>query len=286
MISSTLVNALSLLLIGAHHVQASTVRISSSVKADTEFTVSVDTDGLDKWGGSERWTKFNVYLTLQLHDNAKTEREVCVLANSTELGTLSGTKNPKVKIPADAAPDGAKIMASVLIYESDPYGNLTSGTRTSGKATFEGGKAKWAEFENQGRSLLLPERVPCTSYACVRECGVKHWDDFKEINSYDDYKTVYECMASCSGTTFDPWSDWVAPYYGGDYYGTVNDTDSASTTSAASSSATASTTTSVSQTGSSASASSTSTDTGGTGQLLAGNFGSIVAVMLAGLAMF
>ncbi|VUC28140.1 unnamed protein product [Clonostachys rosea] len=286
MISSTLVNALSLLLLSAQHVRASTVKIGPSVKADTDFTVTIDTEGLDKWGGSERWSKFNVYLTLQLPNSAKTDSEVCVLVNGTDLGTLGGTKNVKPKIPADAAPDGAKVMASVLIYESDPYGNLTSGTRTSGKATFEGGKAEWAEFEKQGRSLLLPDRIPCTSYACVRECGVKHWDDIKEVKDVSAYESTYNCMSSCSGTTLDPWSDYVATYYGGDYYGTVNDTDSTSTTSVASASATASTTTSVSQTGTSASASaSTSTDTGSASQLLAGNFGCVVAVMFAGLAM-
>ncbi|CAG9975610.1 unnamed protein product [Clonostachys byssicola] len=284
MISSTLVNALSLLLIGAHHVRARTVRIGSSVKADTEFTVTVDTDGLNEWGGSDRWSKFTVYLALELPDKKKTTSEACVLANSTDLGSLSGTKSAKVKIPADAAPDGANVMASVLIYESDPYGNLTSGTRFSNTATFQGGKAKWAEYETSGSGIFLPERIPCTSYACVRECGVRHFtdEDVKKINSLADWKTMYECMASCSGTTFDPWSVWLAQY------GTVNDTDSASTTSAASASATASTTISISQTDSSASASasSTSTDTGAAGQLLAGNFGLVVAVMLAGLAMF
>ncbi|CAH0050745.1 unnamed protein product [Clonostachys solani] len=284
MISSTLVNALGLLLIGAQHVRAaSTVNIASSVKADTEFTVTVNTEGLDKWGGSERWSKFNVYLTLRLPDTAKTEAQVCILANSTNLGSLSGTKSAKVKIPADAAPDGARVMASVIIYESDPYGNLTSGTRTSDRATFQGGNAKWAEFENQGRALWIPDYIPCTSYACARECGVKHWDDIKEVKDISAYENTYGCMTSCSGTTLEPWSDFVATYYGG----TVNDTDSASTTSAASASATASTTTSVSQTGTSASASSsTSTDTGAADKLLAGNFSLVVAVMLAGLAMF
>ncbi|KAK2010696.1 hypothetical protein LZ32DRAFT_374006 [Colletotrichum eremochloae] len=206
MISFTLLGPLGVLLAGASGAMAfDRISIPSTVKADTEVEVTIRNDLADGASSFDAgFTNYNLYLATT--PPGWGTGPVCLLANGTKIDVTS----VKVKIPADAVPDSADLKITAMEWNSDPNKDGPSGFEYSGDFTFSGGTGEWGKTELDGSLLGDMDRIPCSAYACARQCNDKYFEE-RNTTSEDPsvYKNTYECVAACPGTTFPSWDSII-----------------------------------------------------------------------------
>ncbi|KAK1449979.1 hypothetical protein CPAR01_05364 [Colletotrichum paranaense] len=212
MISSTFLCPMGVLLAGASRALAfDRISIPTTVKADTDVEVTIQNDIAS---GSKSFdagfTNYNLYLSTT--PPGWGTGPVCVLANGTKIDVTS----VKVKIPADAIPDGSDFKITAMEWNSDPTKDGPSGFEYSNDFSFSGGTGQWGKTELGGSTLGDMDRIPCTAYACARNCNDKYFEE-RNTTSEDPsvYKNTYECVAACPGTTFPSWDSIINDNGGG-----------------------------------------------------------------------
>ena len=115
------------------------------------------------------------------------------LSNST---TLSATNN--FTIPAEVGPDATYYSIGVGEVDSDAD---SKDIDFSNRFTFTGGSANYSEYEKKlnGDPFWDADSLPCTAYACARECAdASYPDDLTDPKAYD---TMKKCINTCPGVT-------------------------------------------------------------------------------------
>ncbi|KAK1638475.1 hypothetical protein BDP81DRAFT_425049 [Colletotrichum phormii] len=206
MISSRFLCPMGVLLAGASRALAfDRISIPTTVKADTDVEVTIANDiATGSKSFDAGFTNYNLYLSTT--PPGWGTGPVCVLANGTKIDVTS----VKVKIPADAIPDGSEFKITAMEWNSDPNKDGPSGFQYSNDFSFSGGTAEWGKTELGGSTLGDMDRIPCTAYSCARKCNDKYFDE-RNTTSQDPsvYKNTYECVAACPGTTFPSWDSII-----------------------------------------------------------------------------
>ncbi|KKY30966.1 hypothetical protein UCDDA912_g09087 [Diaporthe ampelina] len=160
--------------------QAVDVTVPVTIAAGTSFQLSAeDFDSNDK---------YRVYLAAALGGDTG---PTCWLSNST---TLSSTSN--FTIPAEVGPSASYYSIGVGEVDGD-----TDDIDYSNKFTFTGGTANYTEYETHlnGDPFWDADNLPCSAYACARECAdASYPDDLTDSTAYNTMKT---CINKCPGVT-------------------------------------------------------------------------------------
>ncbi|KAK4540130.1 hypothetical protein LTR36_009795 [Oleoguttula mirabilis] len=129
--------------------------------------------------------KYRVYLAAAL---TGVNGPTCYLVNSTDLSSPVA-----LNIPADAGPS------------ADYYSIAVSDLTTSQGATYSnafnltGGTGNYTEYELHlgGAPFWDADDLPCSSYACARQCAEASYP--ADLTDASAYNTMKSCMLNCSG---------------------------------------------------------------------------------------
>ncbi|KAI5464242.1 hypothetical protein BGZ63DRAFT_421304 [Mariannaea sp. PMI_226] len=225
MISSTFLGPLAVALTCASSALAfDNIDIPSTVNANTEVEITIQTDIADgRKSFDAQFTNFNLYLATT--PPGWGTGPVCLLANGTKMGTTT----VKVKIPADVVPESAELEISSMEWNSDPHKDGPSGFEYSNAFYLKGGTGEWGKSELAGQGLGDPDHIPCSAYACARKCNDKYYSQVnKNKDDINSYKSTYECIAACPGTTYPSWESVISQNGGKDGNDDGNDDNSSS----------------------------------------------------------
>lgn len=176
------------------------------------------------------------------------------LTNST---TLAATSN--LTIPADVGPSAS--YYSIGIGE---VGGDQDDIDYSNRFTFSGGTGNYTKYETdlKGSPFWDADDLPCSAYACARECVDASYPD--DLTDSTAYNTMKACVNKCPGVT------------------QTSQTEPAVTTSASASTGTSTSTSSSSSSSSSADSSDDSDENGASAAAVQ----QLMVVGMAGVAGF
>ncbi|PPJ54270.1 hypothetical protein CBER1_06573 [Cercospora berteroae] len=131
---------------------------------------------------------YRVYLAAAL---AGVNGPTCYLLNSTTL--TSPLTN--LSIPASVGPSAS--------YYSIAIADLTTsqGATYSNRFTLSNTTGSYSDYENSlsGSPFWSPDQLPCTAYACARNCAMDSYpEDLKEQEAFE---TMKECILECPGVS-------------------------------------------------------------------------------------
>ncbi|KAK7718589.1 hypothetical protein SLS64_002546 [Diaporthe eres] len=160
--------------------QAVDVTVPITIAADTSFQVTAkDLDSNDK---------YRVYLAAALGGETG---PTCWLSNSTTLSTTSN-----FTIPAEVGPSATYYSIGIGEVDGDE-----DDIDYSNKFTFTGGTGNYTKYETdlKGSPFWDANNLPCTAYACARECvDASYPEDLTDSKAYD---TMKACVNKCPGVT-------------------------------------------------------------------------------------
>jgi hypothetical protein len=204
----TLVSITALLLTSFPCIAAiDSINAPSSVKAGTDFVVSVNPGPENPAFSGDHFTAYRIYLAIAPPEKIKRSLEpVCYLAISSTVSSTEFT----VQIPADIGPSGPDSLA-IATRRFNERGDK-SDISYSDTISFTGGTGNWTQYELEGGDND-PDNTPCSSYACTKECSQKFYPETKNATTIEEYHNTYSCWLACPGTTYKSWDDFLEAYW-------------------------------------------------------------------------
>ncbi len=174
------------------------IAIPPTIAAGVNAEIEIDTSIFDPNSGS-------FYVSLATTPPGWGTGVACYLTNLTTITTSSSTLT--VQIPADIGPSGIEYYSFLVeqyIDEDDDSDGYTGGYTDN--FLFTGGTGYWSEYELSGNIIASGIDLPCTAYACARNCSQAFYpsDTGDDLNSY---QSAYECIAACPGVDAVSWDE-------------------------------------------------------------------------------
>jgi len=187
------------------------IAVPSTIAAGTDAQLSIVNDiSIGSSSFDAGFADFRVYLSTT--PPGWGSGPVCWLVNSTKISTTEVTIN----IPASVGPDADTYMITTMEFNPDPDMDGPSGFQYTKDFSFTGGTGFWSEYETSGHGIGDADNIPCTAYACARNCSQAFYpanaaDDDNDSNAdITPYKNTYECVAACPGVTYESWDAVIA----------------------------------------------------------------------------
>ncbi|KAK3066979.1 hypothetical protein LTR53_016416, partial [Teratosphaeriaceae sp. CCFEE 6253] len=157
------------------------IAVPATVAADAEFQATFQNGNSDS---------YRVYLAASL---AGANGPACYLRNSTSLSSPIS-----LTIPASVGPSAD--------YYSIAIADLSTGEGAtySNHFNFTGGTGNYTKYEDQlgGAPFWSADALPCSAYACARQCAQAGYPgDLTDSSAYD---TMQACILRCPGVTPAP----------------------------------------------------------------------------------
>jgi hypothetical protein len=180
----------------------------SSVKAGTDFVVSVNPDPEQLASSDTHFTEYRVYLAISPPGDIKwTLEPVCYLINSSAISITEFT----VQIPASVGPSGPGFYA-IATQEFGARGD-DSDITYSDTFSFTGGTGKWTQYELEDDMDNDPDSTPCSAYGCSKQCSQKFYSETRNATTIEDFHNTYSCWLACPGTTYKSWDHLLEQYW-------------------------------------------------------------------------
>lgn len=101
-------------------------------------------------------------------------------------------------IPPSVGPDGANYGVSIQLFQTD--GSRYSVDVGSNIFNLSSATGNWSKSQLADWVLSSPDTIPCSSFACVKNCADMVWNLTMYAETSND--TVYrDCAAKCPGVT-------------------------------------------------------------------------------------